>query len=375
MLGRNVHIPFGTGEIYPNQYIMLMGSPGARKGTAIAPGKKLLKAAGYDTFAADAVSKEMFLADMGKKENDDIDLDLETLVSDSPTECFVIAEEFNDFIGQGDTLFITRLTKLWDNLDEFRHPKLHGKSVYVYKPTVSILGANTQQNFSLAIPPEAIGNGFCSRFLFIHAEPTGKFITFPSPGDPEIREFLVDRLKQIRASCNGRIQIAKDAFPILDRIYREFKPIDDHRFQHYSTRRFTHLLKLCIIIASANIRKVITADDAINANTVLHTAERRMPKALGEFGKARNSGATAAILDHLNRAHEPQSMNELWKIVSKDLNKYTELQDIIIGLTKAEKIQNIKIGRKSGYLPLHKEQAEWSSDLLNLEYLTDDERS
>ena len=354
---------------------MLMGSPGARKGTAIAPGKKLLKAAGYDTFAADAVSKEMFLADMGKKDNEDIDLDLETLVSDSPTECFVIAEEFNDFIGQGDTLFITRLTKLWDNLDEFRHPKLHGKSVYVYKPTVSILGANTQQNFSLAIPPEAIGNGFCSRFLFIHAEPTGKFITFPSPGDPEIREFLVDRLKRIRASCNGRIQIAKDAFPILDRIYREFKPIDDHRFQHYSTRRFTHLLKLCIIIASANTRKIITAADAINANTVLHTAERRMPKALGEFGKARNSGATAAILDHLNRAHEPQSMNELWKIVSKDLNKYTELQDIIIGLTKAEKIQNIKIGRKSGYLPLHKEQAEWSSDLLNLEYLTDDERS
>ena len=60
MLGRNVHIPFGTGEIYPNQYIMLMGSPVARKCTAIAPGKKRLKAAGYDTVADDAVSKEMF---------------------------------------------------------------------------------------------------------------------------------------------------------------------------------------------------------------------------------------------------------------------------------------------------------------------------
>jgi hypothetical protein len=215
MLGRNVHIPFGTGEIYPNQYIMLMGSPGARKGTAIAPGKKLLKAAGYDTFAADAVSKEMFLADMGKKENDDIDLDLETLVSDSPTECFVIAEEFNDFIGQGDTLFITRLTKLWDNLDEFRHPKLHGKSVYVYKPTVSILGANTQQNFSLAIPPEAIGNGFCSRFLFIHAEPTGKFITFLAQETLRLESFWWIDLSELERRVMAAFKLQRTLSPYL----------------------------------------------------------------------------------------------------------------------------------------------------------------
>jgi hypothetical protein len=374
LLGRNVWLPFGKGEIYPNQYIMLMGSAGARKGTAMSPGGKLLRAAGYETFAADSVSKEMFLADMGKKDNSDIDLDLETLVSDNPTECYVMAEEFNDFIGQGDLPFVTRLTKLWDCPAEFRHPKLHGKSVHIYKPTVSILGANTQQNFSMAIPPEAIGNGFCSRFLFIHSEPTGKLITFPEDDDKEKRDALVERLKKIRASCNGPIRIDPDAKPIFDRIYKEFKPIDDHRFTHYSTRRFTHILKLCIVIVSANLRKAITADDAINANTVLHAAERRMPKALGEFGKARNSGAAAAILDHLNRSTEPQSLNDLWKIVSTELNKYTELQDVILGLTKADKVQHLKIGRKTGYLPLHKPQVDWAEDLLNLDYLTKEEQ-
>lgn len=353
---------------------MLMGSPGARKSTAINTGKKLLQESGYNTFAADAVSKEMFLADMGRKDNEEIDLDLDTLVSDNPTECFVVAEEFNDFIGQGDTQFVTRLTKLWDNPPEFRHPKLHGKSVYVYKPTINILGGNTQQNFSLAIPPEAIGNGFCSRFLFIHSEPSGRFVTFPKPGKKESREWIIERLKRIRASCRGSIAIDSNALHLLDRIYKEFRPIDDHRFTHYSTRRFTHVLKLCIILASANLRNTISPADAINANTILHFAERRMPKALGEFGRARNSSATAAILDHLNRATDPQSLNDLWKIVSKDLNKYQELQDIVIGLTKAEKIQHIKVGRKTGYLPLHKVQAEWSEDLLNMEYLTSEER-
>jgi len=168
--------------------------------------------------------------------------------------------------------------------------------------------------------------------------------------------------------------IAQDARKTFDRIYKEFKPIDDHRFQHYSTRRFTHLLKLCIIIAAADTRRVITTADAINANTVLHYAERRMPKALGEFGKARNSSTAAAILDVLNRASEPKTVNEIWKFVSKDLNKYAELQDIIVGLTKAEKIQLVKIGRKQGYLPLHTERTEWDDALLNLDYLTEGEQ-
>lgn len=353
---------------------MLMGSPGTRKGSAMNAGAKILRATGYNTFAADAVSKEMFLADMGRKNNEDLELDLETLVDDNPTESYVFAEEFNDFIGQGDILFITRLTKLWDNLPEFRHPKLHGKSVYIYKPTVNILGANTQQNLALAIPTEAIGNGFCSRVLFIHAEPTGRKITFPKPPEQEIKDWLTQRLITIKKNISGAIRIEREAIPIFDRIYKEFKPIDDHRFSHYSQRRFIHLLKLCLIIAAANTRNYVTAEDAINGNTVLSAAERRMPKALGEFGKARNSAAASAILEHLTRSVEPQSLTDIWKLVSKDLNKYTELQDVISGLVKAEKIQLMKIGKKQGYLPYHVVKEAWDSSLINPDYLTQEEQ-
>ena len=377
LLGRQVHLAFGNDVIYPNQYIMLMGSPGARKGTAMKAGKRLLKAAGYNTFAADAVSKEMFLADMGKKEDaEEEELSLETLVSDEDpcTESYVFAEEFNDFIGQGDLLFITRLTNLWDNLPEFRHPKLHGKSVYIYKPTVNIFGANTQQNLALAIPSEAIGNGFCSRMLFIHGEPTGKKITFPEPALPETKEWLIQRLLFIRKNMTGLVRIDREAIPIFDRIYKEFHPIDDHRFAHYSQRRFTHLLKICAIIAVANTRMHVTAADAINGNTILSVAERRMPKALGEFGKARNSAATSAILEHLHKCHMPQSPTDLWKVVSKDLNKFTELQEILQGLNKADKVQIVKVGSKQGYLPKNVVEEKWDNSLLNMDYLTQEEQ-
>lgn len=374
LLGRNVWLPFGHSKIYPNQYIMLMGPAGARKGTAMNPGVFLLRESGYNTFAPEAVSKEMFLAGIGKTENgEEAELDLETLVDDVASECYVVAPEFNDFMGQGDLQFVTRLTNLWDNLPHFRHPKLHGKSVFIHKPTINIFGANTQQNFAMCIPPEAVGNGFCSRFIFVGAEATGRKITFPAPEDEALQRVLVRKLANLKEDAHGPLSIAPDAKETFDRIYQEFRPIDDTRFTHYSTRRFTHLLKLCTIIATTDSRNVITASDAINANTVLQAAERRMPKALGEFGKSRNSAAAAAILETLHRTHEPLTVNQLWKLVHKDLTKFTELTDIILGLTRADKVQTVKIGGKQGYMTKTMVEEKWSEDLLNLDYLTDEE--
>jgi hypothetical protein len=375
-LGRNVWLPFGHSVIYPNQYVMLMGPAGARKGTAINPGVNALRASGYRTFAPDAVSKEMFLAGIGKSEigaEDSYDLDLDTLVEEGASETLVVAGEFNDFMGQGDMKFVTNLTNLWDNLPHFHHPKLTGKDVFIIKPTINILGGNTQQGFALCIPPEAVGNGFCSRFIFVGSEATGKRITFPKPVSQEFKDKIVSRLKDMRESARGPLAFDPESESTFDRIYKEFKPIDDVRFTHYSSRRFIHLLKLCIILATADSRNIITASDAINANTILSAAERRMPKALGEFGRSRNSAATAAILEVLNRSHEPLSINQLWKLVHKDLNKVAELTDIILGLTRASKIQLVKAGGKQGYMTKTVMEEKWDDNLLNAGYLTEEE--
>lgn len=370
-LGRNVWFPFGHSVIYPNQYIVLMGSPGARKGSAMNIGVKLLRASGYDTFAPDAVSKEMFVASMQRKYPED--LDLEDLVMDEASEIYAVAEELNDFLGQNDLMFCTRLTKLWDCPHIYDHPKLHGKSIHIEKPTVNMFGANTQQNLSLAIPTEAIGNGFCSRILFIHSDPSGRFLTFPEQPDEELKEDLVDMLQAMRKNFRGPVHVTSNAKNVLDRIYKSFQPIPDNRFSHYSTRRFTHLLKLCCIHAIANMSMDITEEIAINCNTVLWAAERRMPKALGEFGKAKNSGIAADIISFLIQNPGPKDMKEIWKVVSRDLTKFSELTEILGGMIRAEKIQVLKVGKKSGYVPCHVEQLEWDESLLNKSILVEEE--
>lgn len=374
LLGRQAYIPFGHSKIYPNQFIMFMGSPGSRKSTAINIGAKLLKAQGYSRFASDKTSKERFLMDMrtGVDEIEDEDALLD-LSLDEPSEIFVVAEEFTDFIGEGNTEFATMLTKLWDNPDEYKHPKIHGKSVEVSKPTVNILSGNTPANFVLAFPQAAMGNGFLSRILLVHGDTTGRKVTFPAAPDPILKEGLIHHLKQIRNCVSGEVIITEQAKALCESIYTEFTDLDDARFKSYNTRRFTHLLKLAMIMAAVRLSSTIDEEDILKANTMLHITEVKMPKALGEFGKSKFSDVTHNILDILEHAHKPVTMKELWQKVSKDLNKFMDLAEIIKGLIQAERIQQLTAGKTTGFLPLRKAKSEWKDDRLMLEWMTEEE--
>jgi hypothetical protein len=356
---------------------MLMGSPGTRKGTSMNIGAKLIKAAGYSRFCPDRLSKERFLMEMKPYNSEELlpDADLETLVVDSPSEVYVVAEEFTDFVGQGGMEFMTMLTKLWDNMSVYTHPKIHGKSIVVDKPTVNIYGGNTVQGLALAIPPEALGNGFMSRMIFVYSDPTSKKITFPPPVNTDLRADLVEYLREMRDELKGEMCYTDGSKLLLDKIYRGFVEIDDLRFKHYTTRRFTHLLKLSIIIAASRLSMVIDEEIVIHANTVLAAAERRMPKALGEFGKSKYSEVSNSIIDILHKAVKPLSINDIFKKVSKDLTKITELSDIMKSLIYSEKAQVITIAGKQGYMPLHIATKEWESDLIDESILTAEERS
>jgi hypothetical protein len=352
---------------------MLMGSPGARKSSAIGIARKLVADVGYNRFAPDRLSKERFLMEMKPHHEDELDADLTDLVFDAPSELYVVAEEFTDFVGHGGMEFMTMLTKLWDNMERYEHPKIHGKSVVVEKPTVNIIGGNTVQGLALALPPEALGNGFMSRVIFVHSEATGKKITFPKPVSQSIKSQLVDHLLQVKETICGELTYSNETYALLDRMYKEFQDVDDSRFRSYSTRRFTHLLKLCSILAAIDLRTNISGQDALNANTLLHYTELRMPKALGEFGKSKYSDTAHLVLEALAHTIKPMTMNELFKVVARDISKITELADIIKNLMAAEKIQVVTIKGKQGYMPLYREVKEWDASLLNKNFLLEEE--
>lgn len=376
LLGRQAFLPFGHSCLFPNQYIMLMGSPGARKGTALNIARGLLRGAGYGRFAPDKCSKERFLMEM--KQYDDEDPiqaeDLEVLTLDEPAEIYVMSGEFTDFMGPNNMEFVTMLTNLWDNLSEYKQPKIQGKSVTVHKPTVNIVGGNTQQGFALAFPPESLGNGFLSRMILVHGEPTDNKITWPKPADELVGAFLVEHLKLVKEKIKGAFTITEEARRIGDRIYKECPPIDDHRFKHYATRRFIHVIKLAMILAATDLTMEIGTEHLLKANTLLHFTENNMPKALGEFGKNKFAEVTNTIMNILTAATRPVDLKTLFRAVATDLTKITELGDIMKNLTHAGKVQVMSIAGKQGYMPLIEKKLEWDDNLIMPEWLTDKER-
>lgn len=386
-LGKRFYIKHGHSRINSNMYVMLMGAAGTRKSTAIKIASKLIKKAGYSTFSASKTSKEQFLADLaktgmpdpGSQDAGDAVLDMNLWgdengdgeTSMGSCEIFVNADEFNDFVGNGNIEFLSLLGNLWDLEGDYRHSKLTAKSVFVKDPSVSILAGNTATGFSLAFPKEAIGQGIFSRLLLIHGESTSKKIAFPDPPSDTATAALIQCLLQIRAIAQGEAELDPNAKALLEYIYNEWKHINDIRFESYCNRRFTHLLKLCLIHAAACKSRVITQEHVVMANTVLTHAEHSMPRALGEFGSASKSDVTNKVMNLLSAAQTPQSFKDIWKHVSNDVNSLQELRPIIENLQFAEKI--IKAG--NGFLARRVLIQEKSTDrTVDFSLLTPSER-
>jgi energy-coupling factor transporter ATP-binding protein EcfA2 len=382
-LGRRYYFNHGHFTINPNMYCMLVGASGTRKSTAIKLFKKLIQQAGYHTIAADKTTKEKFILDLsGEADEEAKAVDTDSFLDQNlwgeddtgtkpDSEIFIMADEFNDFFGNGNVEFISLLGTLWDYSGIYRNRIKNGKSVSIVNPTVSILGGNTPTNLSIAFPPEIIGQGFFSRLLFIYGEPNGKRITFPKAPSTESTQTIVDLLRAIRTICHGAAELTPEAEEVLDRIYKSNLGVNDVRFDSYSTRRFSHLLKLCLITSAARYSKTITKSDVIYANTILSHAEHFMPKALGEFGKAKHSDVSHKIISLIEREYGVVSFKDIWKHVASDLEKMTDLTTLLQNLVAADKLQSIP---GKGFLAKRRIINDGADGLIDYSLLTQEER-
>lgn len=389
-MGRSIYFPFGDTKIHANMYVMLIGKAGCKKSTAIKRGCKLLRLAGYNKFAADKIRQEKFLIDLAKPKGSSLEEDCMADILDQnifgdtdsassnrePVECFVAADEVNNFIGVGNMEFMSILGELWDIDKVFEYRLKNSESVDIPYPTISILSGNTFVGFSRLFPPEAIEQGFFSRMLFIYGEPTGVKYTIPPKPDEKLQEQLVGMLHKIREEVEGEITITDEAYTILDKIYNSGETMDDPRFEAYEARRLQHLLKLCMVVAASRISSVIDKSVILEANTVLTFTEHLMPKALGEFGRAKNSTATHTVMEIIDVAKLPITIQKIWRLVYQDFESVKQLSDVLTNLSAAEKIQSIQgeNGQVGGWLPIKKIKGEDIAGAVDWNLLTEEER-
>lgn len=358
-IGRNIWLPFGEDNIYPNQFINLIGPPGSRKSSAINVATKMLRESGYEFFAGDRSSKEKFIADWafgfdkiarGEEPEDkkkEIDL-VEAIIGEAGVtdetvkQAYIKAGELEDFLGAGNTNFVTTLTNLWDNPSQYTDRFKNSKSIFIPNPTVNMLGGATTTTFASIFSSNIIGQGMLSRMILVHGKGQRMKLTIPPRLPSEHRQVIIDLLFMIRTQLQGPCTLASGALPAIDDVYNSFTELPDARLASYSSRRLTHLLKLCIVIAASELTTEITKEMVILANSILTYTENFMPKALGEFGKSKSGEVSQVILDAITAAgqYEPKgiTISELLKVVSQDIDSIHELSQITLKLNSADKV-------------------------------------
>lgn len=380
-LGRQWNLPFGFFNIIPNQYIQIVGVPATKKSTAINTATSLLAKAGYRNFAPEKTSLQQFLIDLNditwgaqddnkENTNDDFMLDTNIFGALDPketaenlpiAEMFITSDEFVDFIGRNNMDFVSLLGTLWQYDKVFSLKLKHSKHVYINKPTINIISGNTHENFHYAFPPEMQGQGFFSRLILIYAEPTNRKIAFPHPPLKQDEDRLIEYLLKMRDICIGEATITDEAKELCKIIYETWNPIEDARFAKYSGRRYTHMLKLSMICAAARLSNIIDTQDILMGNTLLTFAEYNMPKAMGQFGKGRNSAVSHKILEMITESILPVDMKTIIRGVHQDVDNLSAINDIISSLRVADKIQITEDGK---FLPKQRKRTLTDSDTI-----------
>ena len=373
ILSHQTWVDRGFYKIYPNLYVMLIGKPGTGKGTACAILQRTLQDAGYQKFAPDRTTKEKFLVDL-EEGFESSNEDLRSFPGTSPnvddffrtempgrnpdgsdlcSDVLILAEELSDFFGTDNLDFISMLTKLWSFTGAYRQRIKTGRSVKIPNPCINMFAATTHDSFQITFPSRLLGTGFLARFILIYGNLTRKEIAFPKSPSHESATNLGIKLRAVKNTVTGALEIRNTERVALEEIIELYTGPDDARFENYKTRRFVQLIKLVICFTASRLSTTISLEDIISANTLLYCTEQEMGKALGEFGKSRNSEVANKIMQHLYSASKPVNANALWILVSSDLAKQTELAEIMNNLLSARKVRFVSAipGRPAGYLP------------------------
>lgn len=396
LLERNVWLPFGNDNVYANQFVLLTGQPGARKNSAIKPIIDLMNDSGYEFITGSKSGPEKFFADwmygfdkinrgedMGKKKNGKINMDVSVHGFDGSSfseyskkvqPVYVISEEFQAFLGRAKAELVPIITDLWDNKPKYADRNKQAEDIFIPNPTISILGGTTPSTFAkMFSDADAImGQGILSRLILVYGEQRQR-LTIPPPYDTNLRSEIINIFKYVRNDLRGPIRVGRKEFDLLDGIYQSWKSIPDSRLNSYCARRFTHLLKLCLIIAALEMRDslILHTEDIIFANSILTFTESMMPKALGEFGKAKNSAVHQAVLETIQAATHTGGLTgqQILAATSQDIENIHTLAAIINKLEVSKKIKSYKSNGENYFIATNPMTSQLESPYVDLSLL------
>lgn len=330
---RGLWLDTGIGPLYGNMFVMLVGPPGTRKSTALTLAAKNLLTATDIRIAPDdtggqrqgllkaLIEDVVDIEGLESAEANDIDRLMDVEMSLDTTNrhvMFVLAKEFGSFIGH-NSLDLTRfLIRMWDG-ENYKY-RLRDSVMEVKDALLTMAGATTPSDIATLMPAEAMGQGYMSRNILVYAGHKAKEV---KPSEVRLDGSCAEDLQRVYARVSKRMRGAlvldKHALELLDNLYLHDTRINDTRFQYYSERRHTHLMKLAMALTVARDAMIIQQQDVEEAQRILVATEAYMPDALGEYGLSPLAVAQQKLLDFLRLSREPVSEHVLFVVMQRDM--------------------------------------------------------
>ena len=347
VLERKVYLPWDK-HIYPNFYIVLVGPPGCRKGTAMSPGRKVLDEMNVK-IAADAITKEK-LASRLEEATDNF----ETMDGQihSYAALTIFSEEFTVFLGYGNVELMQWLSNWYDCLDHWKYETKHQDVNEIAGVWVNLVGATTPELLQESMPRESFGGGLNSRIIYVFADKKEKLVIFPflnKDSNIDLRESLSMDLQKLRM-YSGEVIADQSYLNAWEKWYPAQQGLaigDDDRMAGYVERRPTHIHKLAMVFnASRGGGLTLTDVDFRRAVELLEETERRMANTFAGVGKSQLSSIMNRVLQYL-RNHGESKYSDLLKQFYFDADDKT--MGVVVGTLERSKLIKIDRTRIEGH--------------------------
>ena len=294
-LQRKCKLIWGSETFFPNMYIVLVGPPAARKGTAMRTGKDLLDQIGIAVSADESSRQKLVksLQEMGVADQDDMGR------INFHSSMTLYSSELTVFLGYGARELLAMLCKWYDCEPRYVYDTIQRGKEEVPNVWCNLMGATTPGQLQASLPEDAVGSGFTSRVVFVYEQNKGKLVRKPTLKEEMLEPLLYD-LGRAR-NLSGEFIIEKDAEDIYYDWYERSESesiFTDYRMEYYVQRRPTHLFKLSMIICAARgDNKLITKGDLNEAIRVIEGAEKTMAQVFAGVGANPLAGIQFRILN------------------------------------------------------------------------------
>lgn len=339
VVGTNIYIKHGNTKLYPNLYVVLLGTLSSKYQAAIELVKAVYTASTKDVLVGDATA-------------------IWTRLEEVQPQGLIAAMMMGDEVEEEPTFAngITTISKAmevfqdgWDFNGLLTAQGQKKKPVPFLTPRLNLLMSTTPDIFAQTFPANNVNTHLLSQLIVVNGGNPRKKIAWPLPYNVELLKRLKEELHKV-GKLRGEMTFSDDAKKFLTVSYNNWIPISDSRLMAYASKRQLQLIKIAMLVAAENYTLHIGKTHVVTAAKILAFAEAQMPVALGEYGIDRQSHIRGRIMHLLNsRFPETSTMGDIYKAVQQDVKNYTEVADLVNSLILAGKI----VASRASFAPVN----------------------